>query len=234
MKRCILLLALLAGNALAQYTPPAREVRALAPQLEAFGGSKGNFESLVSGLHGGTTVRLASLTADGMREVVTFTAAEALPADGIARVLENARFHLLDLGIREPGGWDIALVLMGRMELKPAGPVFQPGLLSPADAQKPLALSLHSFAGSRANYASLVRGLTEGRTVTLTDPADRRSRARFEPQCALPAQECRPALLEVAEGLAADGVGDPTIQELRAAVVRMLAARCSAVQSSRN
>jgi hypothetical protein len=48
MKRLILLLALLAGNAAAQYTAPARQVLALAPELEAFAGSKANFESLAA------------------------------------------------------------------------------------------------------------------------------------------------------------------------------------------
>jgi hypothetical protein len=69
-----------------------------------------------------------------------------------------------------PSGWDIALVLMGHMDITPSGPVRQPGLLIPADPRKPMVLSLRPFAGSAANYRSLMRGLTHGSPVTLADP----------------------------------------------------------------
>jgi len=85
MRRLIVLLALVAGNAAAQYSLPAQQVLALAPQLEAFAGSRANFESLANGLHGGTEVRLVSMTREGMREIVTFTASERLPALDTAR-----------------------------------------------------------------------------------------------------------------------------------------------------
>jgi hypothetical protein len=50
----LFLLTLLAASASAQpYTPVAQQVLTLAPQLEAFAGSKANFESLASGLRGG-------------------------------------------------------------------------------------------------------------------------------------------------------------------------------------
>jgi hypothetical protein len=123
----IFLLMLLAGNAPAQPTAPAQEVLAVAPQLEAFAGSKANFESLASGLRAGKTVRLVTITPDGMREIVSFTAAKALSAGDTARVLENARYNLLDRGLGAPSGWDIALVLMGHMDITPSGPVHQPG-----------------------------------------------------------------------------------------------------------
>jgi hypothetical protein len=229
--RWILLLALLAGNAAAQYSPAALEVLALAPQLETFAGSKANFESLASGLRAGKAVRLVTITPDGMREIVSFTAAKAMAAEDTARVLENARYHLLDRGLAAPSGWDIALVLMGHLDITPAGPVEQPGLLAPADPRKPMLLSLRPFAGSAANYRSLMRGMTEGRVVTLADPVDSRLKARFTPPCALPQDGAKQVLLAAADRLAAQGIGDPLIDEIRAAVVRELDARCSAAGS---
>jgi hypothetical protein len=227
----IFLLMLLAGNAPAQHTAPAQEVLAFAPQLEAFAGSKANFESLASGLRAAKTVRLVTITPEGMREVVSFTAAKAMSAEDTARVLENARYHLLDRGRAAPSGWDIALVLMGHMDISPAGPVRQPGLLAPADPRKPMTLSLRPFAGSPENYRSLMRGITQGSVVTLADPVDARLKARFTPPCTLPQDEARQALLAAAERLAAQGIGEPVIDEVRAAVVRELEARCSAAAS---
>lgn len=231
MNHWLFLLMLLAGNAPAQHTVPAQEVLAAAPQLEAFAGSKANFESLASGLRAGKTVRLVTITPDGMREIVSFTAAKPLSAEDTVRVLESARYHLLDRGRAAPSGWDIALVLMGHMDITPAGPVRQPGLLAPANPRKAMMLSLRPFAGSAANYRSLMRGMTEGRLVTLADPVDSRLKARFTPPCALPKDEARQALLAAAERLAAQGIGEPVIDEVRAAVLRELEARCSAAAS---
>ena len=228
MKRLILLLIVLAWPAAAQYSPGAREVLALAPQLEAFAGSKANFESLAAGLRAGRQVTLVTITVDGMREIVSFTAAKPLSAEESARVLENARYRLLDGGRATPSGWDIALVLMGHMDITPGGPVRQPGLLAPADPRKPMVLALRAFAGSAANYRSLMRGLTHGSAVTLADPVDARFRERFTPRCALPEAEARQVLLAAAERLAARRIGEPMIGELRAAVVAVLEVKCTA------
>jgi len=232
VKRWILLLVVLAWPAAAQCSPPAQEVLALAPQLEVFAGSKANFESLASGLRAGRQVTLVSITPDGMREIVSFTAAKPLSAEESARVLENARYHLLDRGRAAPSGWDIALVLMGHMDITPAGPVQQPGLLAPADPRKPVVLSLRAFAGSAANYRSLMRGLTQRSMVTLADPVDFRFKERFTPRCALPEAEARQVLIAAAERLAAQGKGDPMIDELRGAVVRELETKCSTAAGS--
>lgn len=223
---------MLAWPAAAQCSPPAQEVLALAPQLEVFAGSKANFESLASGLRAGRQVTLVSITPDGMREIVSFTAAKPLSAEESARVLENARYHLLDRGRATPSGWDIALVLMGHMDITPAGPVQQPGLLAPADPRKPVVLSLRAFAGSAANYRSLMRGLTQRSMVTLADPVDFRFKERFTPRCALPEAEARQVLIAAAERLAAQGIGEPMIDELRTAVVRVLEVKCTAAAGS--
>ena len=204
---------------------------ALAPQLEAFAGSKANFESLAAGLRAGRQVTLVTITPDGMREIVSFTAAKPLSAEESARVLENARYHLLERGRATPSGWDIALVLIGHMDITPAGPVRRPGLLAPADPRKPMVLSLRPFAGSAANYRSLMRGLTEGKLVILADPVHTRFRQRFMPQCALPEADARQVLIAAAERLAAQHIGDPMMDELRAAVVRELEPRCGAAAS---
>jgi hypothetical protein len=224
----IVLFLLLCGNAAGQYSVPARQVLALAPELEAFAGSRDNLESLASGLRAGTEVRLVSLTPDGMREIVKFTAAEALPALETVRVLENARYHLLERGIAAPSGWDIALVLMGSFDIAPTGRVRRPGLLAPADPKHAMVMSLHPFAGSSENYRNLLRGLTEAHSVTLVDPVDRRIRVRFTPGCSLPQHEVRQLLLAAAERLAARRVGDPMVGELRSAVVELLEAKCGA------
>jgi len=232
VKGAILLLVVFAWPAAAQYSPAAQEVLALAPQLETFAGSKANFESLAAGLRAGRQVTLVTITPDGMREIVSFTAAKPLPAEESARVLENARYRLLDGGRATPSGWDIALVLMGHMDITPAGPVREPGLLAPADPRKPMVLSLRAFAGSAANYRSLMRGLTHGSTVTLADPVDARFKERFTPQCALTEAEARQVLVGAAERLAAQGTGDPMIDQLRAALVRVLEVKCTAAAGS--
>ncbi|MFL6565029.1 MAG: hypothetical protein ACJ8G5_08880 [Burkholderiales bacterium] len=231
MKGLILLLMVLASPAAAQYSAPVQEALALAPQLEAFAGSKANFESLAAGLRAGRQVTLVTITPDGMREIVSFTAAKPLSAEESARVLENARYHLLDRGRATPSGWDIALVLMGHMDITPAGPVRQPGLLAPADPRKPMVMSLRAFAGSAANYRSLMRGLTEGKLVILADPVHTRFRERFMPQCALPEADARQVLIAAAERLAAQHIGDPMIDELRAAVLLELESKCGAAAS---
>jgi hypothetical protein len=104
---------------------------------------------------------------------------------------------------------------------------------SPA-ASEVLALAprLEAFAGSAANYRSLMRGLTHGSPVTLADPVDARFRARFTPQCVLSEAEARQVLIAAAERLAAQHVGDPAVDELRAAVVRVLEVNCSAAAGS--
>lgn len=232
VKRLILLLIVLAWPAAAQYSPAAQEVLALAPQLEVFAGSKGNFESLAAGLRAGRQVTLVTITPEGMREIVSFTAAKSLSAEESARVLENARYHLLDRGRAAPSGWDIAMVLMGHMDITPAGPVRQPGLLAPADPRKPMVVSLRAFAGSAANYRSLMRGLTHGSAVTLADPVDARFNERFTPQCVLSEAQAREVLIAAAERLAAQRIGDPAVGELRAALVRALEAKCSAAAGS--
>lgn len=214
MRSFIFLLALVSASAAAQYSPSAQQVLALAPQLEDFAGSRGNFESLASGLRGATAVRLVTITPEGMREIVTFTAAQALSAAQTADVLEQARVRLLARTIPEPSGLDIALVLMGSTD---------PGLLAAADPDKPMVLALQPFAGSAANYRRLMRGLVEGGRITLVDPRDRRWRASFEPQCAMSQAEAEEVLLAAAERLGAQGIDTPTVRELRAALIEALA-----------
>jgi hypothetical protein len=109
--------------------------------------------------------------------------------------------------------------------------VQQPGLLVAADPRKPMVLSLRPFAGSAANYRSLMSGLTRGTMVTLADPVHVGFRERFTPQCVLPEAEAREVLIAAAERLAAQHIGDPMIGELRAAVMVVLEPRCRAAAS---
>ena len=223
MKRLLLLLAFAAATAAAQHGPPASEILRIAPQLLSFAGSSANFERLASGLHGGTQVALVSITPDGMRETVAFTAASALSAGEIAATLAAAREVLLARGITQPSGWEIALALMGGSVITPEGPARMPGLLAPADPARPLVISLRPFAGSPGNYRSLMAGLTRARPITLVDAADRRARVSFTVPCGpISEPEARQALAATSDRLSAQGIGDPTGEELKRALLAIL------------
>lgn len=92
--------------------PPAVTVQRIAPQLVTFAGSLSNFESLVAGLAGGTSVQLTSFMADGSAQVASFTPA-AVPVDQIAPALEAARQRLISLGIAAPTAEQLALAVTG-------------------------------------------------------------------------------------------------------------------------
>src|SRR5688500_13282378 len=194
----ILLLALPAWGALAQ------------PELEAFAGSRANLESLASGLREGREIKLTSIATDGMREEAMFTPARPLGSAEAARVMQAGRQALLAHGVRVPGAWDIGIALMGGTIVAPTGKFQLPRLVAPADPERALVISLHAFAGSRANYRNLVRGLSEGTTVTLSY-SERRGSIRFEPPGGrLSADEVRQSLQAAGELLAAKGINDPT------------------------
>ncbi len=219
--RYLIALALVtSGGAGAQLAPAAQEVLLLAPQLQAFAGSAANFESLAGGLRVGFPVMLSTLAADGTREIVEFMPAQPLSAAETVRVMEGARQALLAQGIAAPSAWDIGVALMGGTLATASGAVKMPGLVASADPDKRLVFSVRSFAGSPANYKSLVAGLSQGRPVTLVTPGTRRDRLTFTPPgVPLSADETKQTLQLAAELLASQGIEDPTSEQLRAALI---------------
>jgi len=92
---------------------PALEVQRLAPQLVAFAGGDVNFNNLVNGLALGLPVTLASATAPGVTQVVTFTPSGTMSVTQIAQLLETARQSLIARGIATPTPDQLGAVLTG-------------------------------------------------------------------------------------------------------------------------
>ncbi len=97
----------------AQTVTAAQQVQQLAPQLVAFAGSQGNFDSLVNGLAQGLPVALVGTTADGLQQTATFTPAGQMSAVQIAQLLERARQSLITQGISAPTPEQIGVALLG-------------------------------------------------------------------------------------------------------------------------
>lgn len=209
----LLLLCLAAGGALAQ--PEA--------DLPAFAGSRANYERLVQGLRGGLPIELTSIAPDGVREAVAFQAARALSEDEALGVLRAARDALRAHGVQAPGAWEIGIALMGGTLQTPGGKAQLPRLVAPADPQRPIVIHLHTFAGSKANYRSLTRGLTLGTAITLRGAG---GPIRFQaPGGLLSEPEAKEALQAAGELLAGKGINDPAPAQLRDALVKVLEAR---------
>src|SRR5438105_4260950 len=94
-------------------SPASQQVQLLGPQLVAFTGSAGNFESLVTGLTGGTPVTLTTIGADGFIQIVTFVPGSVLSPLDTARNLETARQNLIARGVAVPTAQQLAISLMG-------------------------------------------------------------------------------------------------------------------------
>src|SRR5581483_5310383 len=92
---------------------PALEVQRLAPQLVAFAGGDVNFNNLVNGLALGLPVTLASATAPGVTQVVTFTPSGTMSVTQIAQLLETASQSLIARGIATPTPDQLGAVLTG-------------------------------------------------------------------------------------------------------------------------
>lgn len=216
-----ILLALLFGwtaPSAAQLSPVAHEVALLAPQLEAFAGSRENFESLANGLRAARPVTLSTTSDAGTRDVVTFTPAGPLAAMETARLLEQARQVLIAHGVGHPGAAEIGIALMGGVLEAPAGDVKLAALVAPADPKKPLAVSQTVLGGSAANYRSLVEGLSKDGAVKLATPG--RADTTFSvPGGALSGDETKEAIRMASALLAAEGIHEPTPEQLRAALV---------------
>jgi hypothetical protein len=192
----------------------AQQVANLAPQLVAFSGSTGNFESLINGLTAGTPVTLTTLGADGVMQIVTFVPAGTLSAADAARFLETTRQNLIAQGTATPSAQQLALALLGsntstlqvRSEVTSA---------ASAGTSGPLNLSA-------ANLQALRTALAQGTAVTLTSttPGGVTQTVSFtSPGGPMSDFDANQALQLASTLLAQQGIFNPTLEQLRAALV---------------
>ncbi len=218
MRRLAVLLCFWSACAAAQFTPSAQQVLLLAPQLLAFAGSTSNFEGLASGLTAGQPITLTTAAADGSMEIATFTAADALSAADTARLLEAARQRLIAQGVAHPSSGQIAVALMGGPLVTPSGTVTLPAMIAAADPKQPFQVFARAFSGSKENYARLTEGLSRGRPITLQS-AGGASVTFTPPGGPMSETEVSQTLKLASDLLAAQGIPDPTPDQLRAALV---------------
>ena len=226
----------LSAAALAQ-TPQAgfsrasapQQVQLLAPQLVAFSGSAGNFDSLVNGLTTGATVTLAAVAADGSLQIVTFTPGTTLSVPDTARLLEAARQNLIVRGITAPTGTQLAASLVGGTVTGLSGSSDITGVLTgsttpptPVTVRTDTAALQGGTAASNLSAAQLqtVRNaLTSGiRTTLTTGTGAATQNVTFIPTGRLSDAEATQALQSAASLLAQQGVLNPTAEQLRVAL----------------
>lgn len=228
--------ALALGSALAQTTAigfasgsATQQVQLLAPQLVAFSGSSGNFDSLVNGLTAGAPVTLAAVAADGSLQIVTFTPGTALSVTDTARLLEAARQNLIVRGITAPTGPQLAASLLGGTVTGLSGTSAISGVLTgstvpptPITVRTDAAALQSGTAASNLSAAQLqaVRNaLTSGTRTTLTTGTGAASQSvTFVPTGRLSDAEATQALQSAASLLAQQGVLNPTAEQLRVAL----------------
>jgi hypothetical protein len=215
------LLLSLAGPALAQTAVSApQQVQLLAPQLVAFAGSSGNFDSLVSGLTAGTPITLTTVGADGSLQIATFLTGTALSSLDAARVLEAARQNLIARGVATPSAQQLAASLVGGTIATPSGPVPITGLLTGTTTPlNPILVRTESLLAQRPDLAALRNALASGTGVTLVN-ADGTGRNVSFPQTGqrMTDFEVNQSLQLAAALLAQQGVLNPSAEQLRAAL----------------
>ena len=193
----------------------AQQVANLAPQLVAFSGSTGNFESLISGLTAGTPVTLTTLGADGVMQIVTFVPpGGTLSAADAARFLETTRQNLIAQGIATPSAQQLALALLGS---NTSTLQVRSEVTSAASAGTSAALNL-----SAANLQALRTALAQGTAVTLTSttPGGVTQTVSFtSPSGPMSDFDVNQALQLATTLLAQQGIFNPTLEQLRAALV---------------
>lgn len=197
-----------AGGASAQTSvSPAQQVQLLAPQLVPFAGSAGNFDSLVNGLTTGVPVTLVTVSADGTLQIVTFTPGTALTAGDTARLLESARQSLIVRGIAAPTGQQIAASLLGGTVTTPSGSTTVTGVLTGATTSPtPIQVRTDSAAPGSPPASNISPAqLQEVRNTLATGER-------------LTDFEVNQALQLASTLLAQQGIVNPTLEQLRAAL----------------
>ena len=228
---------LVAGAAYSQtttFSPASQQVQLLGPQLVAFAGSAGNFDSLVTGLTSGTPVTLTTLGADGVVQIVTFVPTAVLTPLDAARNLETARQNLIARGIATPSAQQLGVALVGGTLVTPTGRTALAGVLTGTALPTSLqvrtelateALLLGSTPGvglSGANLQALRNALATGSAVTLTSTtsAGTTQSTTFTPTTRrLNAFEANQLLQLAATLLAQQGIFNPTPEQVRAALL---------------
>lgn len=231
LKLIIALTTAFAGSAAAQtFAPgsPAQQVQLLAPQLVAFSGSAGNFDSLVSGLTSAGPVTLAAANSDGSLQIVTFTPGTALSVVDTARILETARQSLIVRGITAPTGPQLAAALFGGTITVPSGAIPLTGILSGSTTPS-TPVNVRTDAGAlqgglpsnltNAQLQALRDALVSGNRVTLTTGAGNATQnVTFTPTGRLSDAAAAQALQSATALLAQQGVVNPTAEQLRTAL----------------
>ena len=229
-------LTLSAALSFAQTTslsPSAQQVQLLAPQLLAFSGSTGNFDSLVTGLTSGTPVTLTTVSAEGFVQIVTFMPGATMSASDVARNLETARQNLITRGIATPNAQQLALALVGGTLTTPSGSASINGVLTGTAGTTPLQVRnelapFSTFAStptlnlSQNNLQALRIALAQGSTATLTTTtASGATQAMTIPGTgvAMTAFEVNQALQLASALLAQQGIVSPTMDQIRVALV---------------
>ena len=229
LKTIVALAALFAAAAaFSQNTlsPASQQVQLLGPQLVAFTGSAGNFDSLVTGLTGGTPVTLTTIGADGFIQIVTFVPGSVLSPLDTARNLETARQNLIARGV--------AVSLMGGTLVTPSGSTALAGVLTGTALPNSIqvrnelagtALLTGTTAGlglSSTNLQALRTALSTGSPVTLTSTTSTGATQTmtFTPTPRpLSAFEANQALQLATTLLAQQGILNPTPDQVRVALL---------------
>lgn len=190
----------------------AQQVANLAPQLVAFSGSTGNFESLISGLTAGTPVTLTTLGADGTMQIVTFLPGLAMSAADAARTLETARQSLIARGIATPNAQQLAIALMGGTLTNGGSSAALPGILTG---------NANTTAIQTRNELVSVStpGLNTGTNFSGADLQALRASLPPATMASLTATELNQALQLAVGLLAQQGIVDPTADQLRIALL---------------
>ena len=204
-----------------------QQVLALAPQLALLAGSAANMQALAAGLVLGRSIVLNATTLDGISQTVTIAPQATLTPVAAAQVLENTRQALIVRGIGTPTPEQVGVALTGGTLTTPVGSQIVSGTLTgtvnPAAMQVTRQVAgLAPFGSSSANLQSLTTGLTTGRPITLagTTPAGAPTTLTFGvPGGAMSAFEASQALQFAGQLLAAQGIVNPTPEQVRAALL---------------
>ena len=220
LRAAIATFAFMFASGLHAQTATPQQVQLLAPQLLAFAGSSGNLAALVSGMAQGLPLTLLTPTVDGQVQVATFTPPLLGDPAGIARALESARASLISRGIAAPTAQQIAVALMGGALPTPNGAVQVAGVLTGTSnlAAVQVRSQPAAFGGTGATTAGLPAVARQGNAVTLTGSVGQSSSFTVG-GAALTDSEFQQALVGASQLLAQLGIGNPTPDQLRAALM---------------
>jgi len=211
------------------FSPSTQEVQLLAPQLVPFAGSSGNFDSLVTGLTTGATVTLATAGANGSLQIVTFTPASSISPGDAARLLETARQNLISQGIAAPTSTQLVAALLGGTVTSLSGTTNTLTGVLTGTTSPPTPVQVRTNAGalqngtlssniSPAQLVAVRNALATGGGVTLTGSGGAPSVVFSATGARLSDAEVNQALQLAVTLLAAQGVLNPTADQLRVAL----------------